>query len=575
MYIAKIPNRNSPPAYLLRESYREGGKVKNRTLANLSKLPLEQIEMIRQVLKGRTMVPAEEAFQIRRSLPHGHVAAVLGTLRKLGLERVIDTGNSPLRKLVVAMIVARIIRPGSKLATARGLDRATRSSTLGRELELESVDEEQLYRAMDWLLERQERIERALARRHLSEGTLVLYDLSSSYYTGRCCPLARFGHSRDGKRGFPQIVYGLLCNKEGCPVAIEVFEGNVADPRTLSVQIAKLRERFGLRRVVIVGDRGVLTEARLREELADKEGLQWITALRAAAIQRLLQQGQIQRSLFDEEDLAEITSPDYPGERLVVCRNPLLAEERARNREELLQATERQLERIAQAVRRDRRPLRGKAKIALRVGRVIHRYKMAKHFVVQIEDDSFHYQRNEQGIAEEAALDGLYVLRTSVPQEELDAEQTVVAYKRLSRVERAFRSLKTIDLKVRPIYHRLGTRVRAHVFLCMLAYYVEWHMRERLAPLLFDDEQAEQAAAARRSPVAPAERSRSAQQKAASKTTGDGLPVHSFPTLLDDLATLTSNEVQLATQADSQPFWMQSQPTTLQARALELLGLGP
>ncbi len=538
-------------------------------------MPLEQIELIRRVLKGEKLVRPEEAFCIRRSLPHGHVAAVLGMLRKLGLERLIDPRASRKRSLVVAMIVARVLRAASKLATARGLDRVSRTSTLGQLLELGSVSEEQLYAAMDWLLERQGRIERQLARRHLREGTLVLYDLSSSYYTGRCCPLARFGHSRDGKRGFPQIVYGLLCNKEGCPVAIEVFEGNTADPRTLSVQIAKLRQRFGLRRVVIVGDRGVLTEARLREELCEEEGLDWITALRAPAIRRLLSQGEIQRSLFDERDLAEITSPDYPGERLVVCRNPLLADERARKREELLQATERELEKVAQAVRRPKRPLRGKEKIALRVGRVINRYKMAKHFVVQIEDDHFSYCRDEAKIAEEAALDGLYVLRTSVAKEQLDSEETVVAYKRLSRVERAFRSLKTVDLKIRPIHHRLADRVKAHVLLCMLAYYVEWHMRKKLAPLLFNEDDPQQAAAMRSSPVVPAVRSPSARRKAARKKTSDGLPVHSFRGLLEEPATLSCNEVQLAAQPDSEPFQMQTRPTVLQSRAFTLLGVNP
>lgn len=599
MYIAKIPNRNSPPAYLLRESFRQDGKVKNRTLANLSHLPRGQIEAIRRVLKGQTLVPVEEAFSILRSLPHGHVAAVLGTLRRLGLESLIDRTGTRQRRLVVAMIVARLLRPGSKLATARALDRASRTSTLGALLQLEAVGQEELYAAMDWLLERQGKIERALARRHLSEGTLVLYDLSSSYYTGRCCPLARHGHSRDGKRGFPQIVYGLLCNGEGCPVAIEVFEGNTADANTLAVQVAKLRQRFGLQRVVIVGDRGVLTSARLREELVGKEGLDWITALRAGSIRKLVEQGAIQMSLFDQHDLAEITSPDYPGERLVVCRNPLLADERARKREELLQATQRQLEKIVQAVQRARRPLRGKERIALWVGRVINRYKMAKHFVLEIEDDHFSYRRDEAKIAEEAALDGLYVLRTSVEAKQLGAEQAVLCYKRLSRVEWAFRSLKTVDLKIRPIHHRLTRRVKAHVFLCMLAYYVQWHMRQKLAPLLFDEDDRQAAAAARRSPVAPAARSASARRKAAEKTTPDHLPVHSFQGLLDELATLTCNEVCLSPRAEgrpevaeagacqpgqgassvdrpeSEPFLMQSQPTAIQARVFALLGFSP
>jgi len=571
MYIAKVPNRNSSPAYLLRESYRQAGKVKTRTLANLSKLPLWQIELIRQVLKGQQLAPVEEVLEITRSLPHGHVAATLGTLKKLGLERILAARPSRQRTLVVAMIVARILRPGSKLATARGLSRMTRSNTLAEELGIGSIDEDDLYDAMDWLLAAQGRIEKKLAKRHLEDGSLVLYDLSSSYYTGSHCPLAEFGHNRDGKKGFPQIVYGLLCNREGCPVAIEVFEGNTSDPATLSLQIEKVRRRFSLQRIVVVGDRGVLTEARIREELAGEEGLGWITALRAPAIRKLAEAGAIDRSLFDERDLAEITSPDYPGERLVVCRNPLLADERHRKREKLLQATEQELDKIVAATRRPKRALRGKEKIALRVGKVINRRKVGKHFILDIADERFSYRRDEAKIASEAALDGVYVIRAKVPKEEMTAEKTVSTYKGLSVVERAFRSLKTVDLKVRPIYHRLPDRIRAHVFLCMLAYYVEWHMRRSLAPMLFDDEDRDRAEGLRRSVVAPAVRSARARRKDRTKRTDEGLPVHSFQTLLEDLATLTKNRVHTG----GTEFDLLCRPTPVQVEAFRLLSLTP
>ena len=569
MYIAKIPNRHSPPAYLLRESYREDGKVKNRTIANLSALPVEQIEAIRQVLKGEKLVNAAEVFEIRRSTPHGHAAAVLGTAKKLGLDRIIANRPSRQRDLVMAMIVARVLNPGSKLATARGLSRNTRSNTLGDMLGLGCVDEDELYEAMDWFLQRQPNIEKKLAAKHLRDGSLVLYDLSSSYYTGRCCTLALFGHNRDGKYGFPQINYGLLCDRDGRPLAIEVFEGNTADPATVSTQIAKLRERFGLARVIIVGDRGMLTSARIREELAGVEGLDWITALRSKSIRKLMDAGDIERSLFDERDLAEITSPEFPGERLIVCRNPLLAEERARKRETLLKATEKELDKIVEATQRVKRPLAGKDSIGLRVGKVIDNRKVGKHFVLTIEDDLFAYHRDEARIADEAALDGLYVIRTSVEAEEMTAESTVGTYKSLSKVERAFRSLKTVDLKIRPIHHWLANRVRAHIFLCMLAYYVEWHMRCELAPILFDDDDRPQAAAKRKSVVSPAQRSDSAQRKDSSKHTPTGLPVHSFQTLLDDLATLSKNQVR----SGNATFDLMTTPTDLQSQAFNLLNL--
>jgi transposase len=467
------------------------------------------------------------------------------------------------------MIVARILHPGSKLATVRGLSPS--DSTMSSILGLAGTDEDDLYEAMDWLLARQAKIEKTLAKRHLTDGSLVLFDVSSSYYTGRCCPLAKFGHSRDDKRRFPQIVYGLLCDGEGRPVAIEVFEGNTADPMTLGCHIEKLRRKFGLRRVVIVGDRGLLTEARIREELEGQEGLDWVTALRAPAIRKLVEQGAIQMSLFDERDMAEVTSPEYPGERLVVCRNPLLADERTRKREELLQATEKELEKVVTAVCREKRPLRGKDQIGLRVGKVIGRFKMAKHFIVDIGANTLSYRRDQVKIQAEAALDGVYVIRTSVEAERASAAETVEAYKRLSRVERAFRCLKTVDLKIRPIYHHLADRVKAHALLCMLAYYVEWHLREGWRPLLFEDEEKESAAATRVSLVAPAPRSPSARSKDLTKRGADDEPVHSFRTLLTSLLSLTKNRVR----AHGVEIEMLSTPTPLQSRAFSLLGLQP
>ncbi len=574
MYIEAVPNRSSPPAILLRESYREDGKVKKRTIASLSKWSPTLVEGLRILLKGGTAVRhLDDAFDIVRSLPHGHVAAVLGGLKKLGLDRLIDPKPSPERDQVLAMIVARILEPASKLATARGLAEATAVSTLGEVLDAE-MDEDGLYGAMDWLLERQERIERSLAKRRLEEGCLVLYDLTSVWMEGRACPLARRGHSRDGKKGKLQIEFGLLCDRDGCPVSVEVFPGNTADPGTVASQITTLQERFSLAKVVLVGDRGMLTEARIREEVKPA-GLDWISALRGPAIRSLVEAGDVEMSLFDERDLVEITSDAYPGERLMVCRNPLLAEDRARKRQELLEATEALLEPIAAATRRDKRRLKGADKIGERVGKVIGKYKMAKHFTWSIDDEGvFTYGRDEAAIAAEARLDGLYVIRTSLPQSELDGPGTVRAYKRLSSVERAFRSLKTVDLKVRPVYHRTEPRVRAHVFLCMLAYYVEWHMRQKLKPMLFDDEDAEGAEARRPSVVAPAEVSASARAKAATKRTHGGDPVHSFRTLLDDLATITRNTVA-PRLAGAQPFQVTTRPTPLQRKALKLLGVKP
>jgi hypothetical protein len=545
MYVAAVPNRNSPPAILLRESYRENGKVKTRTLANITHLGAQKIEALRLALAGSSFAaasPLPDFFRIARSLPHGHVAAVLGCLRDLQLDSILDPVSSRQRDLVIAMIVARIIEPASKLATARGLHSETLHHSLGEVLGLDSADETELYQAMDWLLPRQARIEQELAQRQLSHGGLVLYDLTSTYFEGRHCPLGKLGHSRDDKSGKPQIVFGLLSNAAGCPVAVEIFEGNTGDPKTVAAQVKKLRERFGLSNVVLVGDRGMITSARIREDLPASHGIQWISALRASQIQKLATGGHLQMSLFDRTDLVEIAHPDFPGERLIACFNPLLAEERARKRPDLLAATEKQLEKIVAATRRPKCPLRGKQNIGLRAGKVLNRYKMGKHFQLRIEDDSFQYQRKTANIERAQSLDGIYVIRTSVPKEALSSQQVVASYKSLSGVERAFRSLKSVDLHVRPIHHRLPDRVRAHILLCMLAYYVEWHMRQRLAPMLFDDDDKLQAQAARRSIVAPAQRSAAAQRKAFTKQTADGLPVHSFQTLLSDLATIVKTE---------------------------------
>jgi transposase len=572
MYIESVPNRNSPPAILLRESYREDGKVRKRTLCNLSDWPKAHIEGLRGVLKGGTVIPTErEAFTITRSLPHGHVGAALGTAHRIGLDRILGPDGNRCRDLVLAMIVGRILDPASKLAAARALSPATATSSLGTVLGLGEVDEDELYAALDWLLERQPAIETALARRHLKNGTLVLYDVSSSYMEGRCCPIAQRGYSRDGRRGTLQIVYGLLCAPDGCPVAIQVFEGNTGDPMTLAAQVEKLKQRFALDHVVLVGDRGMITQARLTEDIK-AAGLDWITALRAPAIQELVKGGALQLSLFDQRDMAAITSPDFPDERLIVCRNPDLAAQRTRKRQELLAATERDLARIQAAVGRQRKPLRGAAQIALAVGAVIEQHKMRKHFELAITDHSFVFARKTAEIAAEAATDGIYIVRTGLSVDVLDDAATVRSYKSLSQVERAFRCIKTVDLHLRPIYHWLADRVRAHVFLCMLAYYLEWHMRQELAPMLFDDTDKEAAEATRPSVVAPAQRSEAAIRKQTTGVTPDGLPVHSFRTLLADLATLTRNTIVTAI-APALPLIVLARPTPVQRRAYELLQL--
>src|SRR6202166_1554626 len=562
MYIESVPNRNSPPAILLRESYRDAGKIKKRTIANLSDWPTEIVEGLRTLLKGGKVAPADqESIIVRRALPHGHVAAVLGTPR------------NRCRDLVIAMIVARLIAPASKLATARMLDPLTVSSSLGEVLGLGPVDEDELYVALDWLGERQEAIEKALARKHLHDGTLVLYDVSSSYVEGRCCELARLGYNRDGKKGKLQIVYGLLCAADGCPVAIEVFEGDTGDPRTLAAQIDKVKKRFALERVALVGDRGMITQARLDAEIAPA-GLDWITALRAPAIRTLFEAGALQMSLFDQRDMAAITSPDYPGERLIVCRNPDLARERTRKREDLLAATEADLAVIAAAVRRARSPLRGEAEIALKVGAVVNRHKVAQHFELSMGEASFSFHRKTEAITAEAALDGIYVVRTNLPKKLLDDAATVGAYKSLARVERAFRALKTVDIHLRPIFHWTTPRVRAHVLLCMLAYHVEHHMRARLAPMLYDETDHEAAAAMRASIVAKAERSEAARRKQTTGLTDDGPPVHSFQSLLADLATYA--RIQATTVLnDKYVFTLHTRPTPIQQRAFDLLGVNP
>src|SRR5689334_22232690 len=570
MYIEAVPNRNSPPAILLRESYRHEGKVRKRTLCNLSDWSPAHIEGLRGVLKGGTVIPAgQDAFTLTRSLPHGHVAAALGTARRIGLDRLLGPDGDRCRDLVLALLIGRILDPVSKLAAARTLSPATASSSLGEALGLGTVADDELYAALDWLLERQPAIETALAKRHLQNGTLVLYDVSSSYLEGRCCPLAQRGYERDGKKGMLQIVYGLLCAPDGCPVAIEVFAGNTGDPTTLGPQIDKLKQRFGLTHVVLVGDRGMITEARISADIK-AAGLDWITALRGPAIKALLNSGLIQLTLFDTRDMASITSSDFPGERLVVCRNPDLAAERARKREELLAATEKDLATIKARV--ERKPLRGTAEIALAVGEVFNTHKMRKHFDLTITDDAFSYARKSAEIAAEAATDGLYVVRTSLAEATLGDADTVRSYKSLSLVERAFRCIKTVDLNVRPVYHWLEGRVRAHVFLCMLAYYLEWHMRQRLAPMLFDDTDKEAAEALRSSVVAQAQRSPAAVTKQTTGSTPDGLPVHSFRTLLADLATLARNTIITAINPNY-PLTVVTRPTPVQQKAFDLLGL--
>jgi hypothetical protein len=580
MFIETVPNRNSPPAVLLRESYRdERGKSQKRTLANLSKLPAEVVAGLKALLAGGTVVD-KDGLKVERSLPHGHVAAALGTLRKIALDRLIlstakDEEARRYCDLVVGLIVDRLIAPRSKLGFVRAIGPETACTSLGAVLGLGTVAEREVYAALDWLVAQQPRIEAGLARRHLKEGTLVLYDVSSSYFEGRKCPLARFGYSRDHRGDRPQIVYGLLCTREGLPVAVEVFDGDTADPATLGPQILKLKTRFGLDRVVLVGDRGMITNARIRDDLKPA-GLDWITCLRAPQIQALAAEGgPLQLSLFDERDLAEIAAPDaFPGERLIVCRNPLLAEERARKREDLLSATERDLARIRQAVERKRAPLKGQAEIGLAVGAVLDKHKMAKHFEITIGETRLAFRRRPDTIVREARLDGIYVVRTSLSADTMAAAEAVQAYKDLARVERAFRCLKTVDLEIRPVRHWTPDRVRAHVFLCMLAYHVEWHMRQALAPLLFHDTEIAAARAKRASPVRKTEPSPSAKTKKATHHNIDGQPVMAFADLMDHLGTLVRNEL-IAPLQHGRSIVLCTTPTRLQQTAFEQLAIDP
>jgi len=565
MYIEVVPNRGSRPAILLREGWREGGKVCKRTLANLSHWSPARIEALRRVLKDEALLTVQEAFVTERSLPHGHVQAVLDTIKRLGLDALIAPKRSGQRDLVLAMLVERLIHPCSKLATTR----LWHSTTLAEELGVGQANEDDLYEAMDWLLERQARIEDKLAARHLSNGAQVLYDVTSSYYEGHTCPLMRFGHDRDGQRGRPIVVYGVLSDRHGRPLGVQAYAGNTGDPSTVPDQVDKLRGRFGLEQVVLVGDRGMLTHTQI-DRLKQYPGLGWISALRAADIRQLLEGGALQLSLFDAHNLAEISAPQFPGERLVACYNPLLAEERARKRAALLQASAQQLDRIAAEVaRRTKTPLSA-SEIGKKVGKILNRFKVGKHFELRIADGVFGYTRRVQAIEREAALDGIYVIRTSEPRSRLSAEDTVRSYKHLAQVEHAFRCLKGVDLLVRPIRHRDEQRVRAHLFLCMLAYYVEWHMRQALAPLLFDDEQLPRDRATR-DPVAPAQPSACARRKKIKRVSSEGHPIHSFETLLAELATLCRNRSRIKSDPNSTPFDHLTEPTPLQQRAFQLL----
>ena len=567
MHIETLPNRGSHPTILLRQSYREGEKVRKRTLANLTCLPPEVLQMLRLALKGQRLVPFDQAFAIERSIPHGHVKVILGTIRKLQLDTIIASRRSRERDLVVAMIAERLLHGRSKLASTR----LWHTTTLAEELSVQEADVDELYEAMDWLLERQERIEKKLAARHLGQGAQVFYDITSSYYEGHTCPLACYGHSREGKKGQPIIIYGVLTDGDGRPIAVEVYPGNTGDPSTVGDQVDKLRKRFKISRVVLVGDRGMLTQAQI-EKLKEYPQLGWISALRSASIRKLVEKEDLQLSLFDQQNLAEITSDEFPGERLVACFNPLLAEERSRKREELLCATEEKLEKIGREVaRRTRTPLL-QDEIAAKAGKVINRHKVGKHFRLHIQDGLFRWERDEASIEQEAALDGIYVVRTSEPKRRLLAQDTVRSYKKLAQVEQGFRCLKGIDIRVRPIHHRDDPRVRAHVFLCLLAYYVEWHMREALGPLLFDDEELA-AKRKRRDPVAKAEPSRSARRKKVQRTTPDGFAVHSFDTLLEELGTLCRNRCRIQADPSGSSFTQDTQPTHLQARVFGLLGL--
>jgi transposase len=566
MHVSTTTRRSGENEYtatLLRRSYRQDGKVKKETLANLSHLPPAAIDAIRRVLAGETLMNAKDAFEIERSLPAGHVNAALTMARRLELAKLLDRSASRQRDLCLAMILARVICPGSKLGTVRTLGQSTLASELG----VQGADEDDLYAAMDWLLKRQNQIEDRLASRHLADGEMVLYDVSSSYFEGRSCPLGKLGYSRDGKRGLPQIIYGLLCDTDGRPVAVEVFSGEVHDDKTLPAQVTKMKDRFGLSRVVVVADRGMVTKANI-EILTQAPGVDWITALKAPTIKKLAKSGVFQPSLFDEQNLGEITDvEEFPGERLIVCRNPLVGAQRARKREELLAATETDLALIKARV--DNGTLQGADKIGLAVGPALKRYRMRKHFQIAITDTTFTYTRDTDAITAEAALDGFYILRTSLADTDLEAGDVVRAYKNLEQAERAFGSLKGPDLQIRPIHHHLPDRVRAHVLICMLGYYLTWHLKAAWKPLLFTDEHRPSSP----DPVAKAVRSTSAQQKAQTKQTTSGQPAHSYRTLLTELATQTRNTTRL--HGHTATFEKLTQPTDLQARALDLAASAP
>jgi transposase len=563
MHVHVVPNRGSPPTVLLRESYREGSKVGKRTLANLSSLSAAQIEAIRAALHGEALQPVAQCFEITASRSHGHVQAAALTLQRLGLASLVASKPCRERDLVLAMVAARIVAAHTKLATTRWWH----TTTLAEDFGVADASEDDLYAAMDWLLARQGAIQKKLAARHLGAGALVLYDLSSSYFEGSCCPLAKLGYSRDGKKGLLQVNYGLLTDARGCPVAVSVHEGNVADSQTLLPELKRLREDFGVEQLVMVGDRGMISNKAI-QEMRESEGVGWISALKSVSIRALVEQGHLQLGLFDERNLLELSSPDYPGERLVACRNPELAKLRTHKREELLAATEASLERIKARV--DALKLVGRDEIGLRVGKVVNQYKMAKHFELAIGDNAFTFARKTDAIAAEAALDGIYIIRTSVSAAQMDSADCVRNYKSLANVERAFRSLKTIDLKVRPIHHRTADRVRAHIFLCMLAYYVEWHMREAWRELMFAD--TDQRAKATRDPVAPAKRSKAALAKAARHTLDDGTPAHSFATLLEELTTIVRNTCRTPSAGPDAPtFEVLTTPNAKQQRALDLL----
>ncbi len=563
MYIAIIPNRNSPPAILLREGYREGGKVKNRTIANLSKWPPEKIEALRLVLKGHRVAAVDELYQTVSSRAHGHVKAVLTAMERLGIKKLLASRPSRERDIIYAVIAWRVIKPASKLA----MQREWRDSTLPELVGLsDSVCEDDIYEAMDWLLAGQDRIEKRLAARHLSDGGLVLYDLSSSYFEGTTCPLAALGYNRDKKKGKLQVNYGLMTNGSGCPVAVSVFAGNVGDPKTLIVAAEKARNDFGVSDIVLVGDRGMMSQKQI-DELKETGGIDWITALKTGAIRKLVKDGSVQLGLFDERNLFSFEHADYPGEQLVACRNPELAKLRAYKRQSLIEATMKELEKVRGMVEKGK--LAGKDAIGVRVGKVVNKYKVAKHFDLTIADDSFDYSINAKSVAEEAALDGIYIVRTSLPEDRMSPEDAVRNYKSLANVERAFRSMKTVDLLVRPIHHRTEDRVRAHIFLCMLAYYVQWHMMQAWRPLTFADE--DQEAKATRDPVAPARRSDDALAKAALKTTKDHQPVHSFRSLLDHLGSIVRNYCTRDSKLDLPPIVIDSTPTDYQQKALDLL----